>query len=173
MASVLELRQLTKSYPGVVALKPFNLSFNAGEVHALVGENGAGKSTLIKLITGAVRADSGAMLLDGTDLSGLGPTVTLSKGIAAIYQEFSLFPDLTVAENVFFGRPIMRNGLIDQRAIELETAQILADFGTNISPRANVGSLSVGHQQIVELAKSVSRNVRVLIMDDSARHQIS
>ena len=166
MTNILELRQLAKSYPGVAALKSFDLSFRRGEVHALLGENGAGKSTLIKLITGAVRADAGSMMLDGQDLSGLDPAVTLSRGIAAIYQEFSLFPDLTVAENVFFGRQITKRGLVDRPAMEVETASILRDLGTDISPRALARNLSVGHQQMVELAKSVSRNARVLIMDE-------
>ncbi len=166
MTDVLQLDQLTKSYPGVAALKPFGLGFRRGEVHALLGENGAGKSTLIKLVTGAVRADTGRVILDGKDLTGLGPAATLDAGIAAIYQEFSLFPELTVAENVFFGRHLTRVGLVDRATMELETARILADLGTDISPRALVRDLSVGHQQIVELAKSVSRKARVLIMDE-------
>ena len=166
MTDILELRQLAKSYPGVAALKPFDLGFRKGEVHALLGENGAGKSTLIKLVTGAVRADAGQVVLDGKDLSGLDPAGTLDAGIAAIYQEFSLFPDLTVAENVFFGRQITRRGLVDRAAMEAETTRILRDLGTDISPRALARDLSVGHQQMVELAKSVSRNARVLIMDE-------
>jgi ribose transport system ATP-binding protein len=166
MTDVLQLDQLTKSYPGVAALKPFGLSFRRGEVHALLGENGAGKSTLIKLVTGAVGADAGRVILDGQDLTGLGPAATLNAGIAAIYQEFSLFPDLTVAENVFFGRQITRRGLVDRPAMESETARILAELGTDVSPRALARDLSVGHQQMVELAKSVSRNARVLIMDE-------
>ena len=166
MTDILELRQLAKSYPGVAALKPFDLAFRQGEVHALLGENGAGKSTLIKLVTGAVRADAGRVVLDGQDLSGLDPAGTLSRGIAAIYQEFSLFPDLTVAENVFFGRQITRRGLVDRAAMEADTARILHELGTDISPRDLARDLSVGHQQMVELAKSVSRNARVLIMDE-------
>ena len=166
MTNILELRQLAKNYPGVAALKPFDVSFRRGEVHALLGENGAGKSTLIKLVTGAVLADSGSVVLEGEDLSGLDPAGTLSRGIAAIYQEFSLFPDLTVAENVFFGRQITRRGLVDRPAMEAETARILHDLGTDIPPRALARNLSVGHQQMVELAKSVSRNARVLIMDE-------
>ncbi len=166
MTDILELRGLSKSYPGVAALRPFNLGFRKGELHALLGENGAGKSTLIKLVTGAVRADAGQVVLDGEDMSGLDPAGTLSRGIAAIYQEFSLFPDLTVAENVFFGRQITRRGLVDRRAMEAGTARILADLGTDVSPRALARDLSVGHQQMVELAKSVSRNARVLIMDE-------
>ena len=166
MPDVLQLDHLTKNYPGVAALKPFGLGFRRGEVHALLGENGAGKSTLIKLVTGAVRADAGKVILDGQDLTGLGPAATLNAGIAAIYQEFSLFPDLTVAENVFFGRQITRRGLVDRAAMEAETARILADLGTDVAPRALARDLSVGHQQMVEIAKSVSRNARVLIMDE-------
>jgi len=166
MTDVLQLDQLAKSYPGVVALKPFDLGFRRGEVHALLGENGAGKSTLIKLVTGAVRADAGRIILDGQDLTGFGPAATLDAGIAAIYQEFSLFPDLTVAENVFFGRHITRRGLVDRAEMEAQTASILAELGTDISPRTLARDLSVGHQQMVELAKSVSRNARVLIMDE-------
>ena len=166
MTDVLQLDQLAKSYPGVAALKPFNLGFRRGEVHALLGENGAGKSTLSKLVTGAVSADEGRVVLDGQDLTGLGPAATLNAGIAAIYQEFSLFPDLTVAENVFFARQITRHGLVDRAAMEAETTRILADLGTDLSPRTLARDLSVGHQQMVELAKSVSRNARVLIMDE-------
>ena len=166
MTDILELRQLAKSYPGVAALRPFDLRFRKGEVHALLGENGAGKSTLIKLVTGAVRVDSGAVVLDGEDLSGLDPAGTLARRIVAIYQEFALFPDLTVAENVFFGRQITRRGLVDRRAMEEATARILADLGTDVSPRTLARDLSVGHQQMVEMAKSVSRNARLLIMDE-------
>jgi len=166
MTDVLQLDQLAKSYPGVAALKPFALGFRRGEVHALLGENGAGKSTLIKLVTGAVTPDAGKVVLDGQDLTGLGPAATLNAGIAAIYQEFALFPDLTVAENVFFGRQITRRGFVDRAAMEAETAKILADLGAGFSPRARAGDLSVGHQQMVELAKSVSRHARILIMDE-------
>jgi ribose transport system ATP-binding protein len=166
MTAILELAGLRKSYPGVAALKPVDLAFREGETHALLGENGAGKSTLIKLVTGAVRADGGRVILAGEDVTDLTPAARLARGLVAIYQEFALFPDLTVAENVFFGRQLVRRGLIDRRAMEEATEQVLRELGTDVSPRARVATLSVGHQQMVELAKSVSRNARVLIMDE-------
>ncbi|OSP53447.1 sugar ABC transporter ATP-binding protein [Pseudoruegeria sp. SK021] len=167
MTALLELNGLSKSYPGVKALLPFDLSFRRGEVHALLGENGAGKSTLIKTITGAVTTDSGAIRLDGLELTGHDPAMSLDRGIAAIYQEFSLFPELTVAENVFYGRELRGpGGFLRRRRMEDETANVLRDLGTDISPRAKVANLSVGHQQLVELAKSVSRDAKVLIMDE-------
>ena len=166
MPAALALHGLAKSYPGVQALKPFDLDLEAGEVHALLGENGAGKSTLIKLLPGAVASDAGRITLGGVELAGHHPATSLARGIAAIYQEFSLFPELSVAENVFYGRGRRNGPFLDRRAMIRDTEAVLRELGSDIPASAKVGSLSVGHQQIVELAKSVSRDVKVLIMDE-------
>ena len=166
MTAALRLQGLAKSYPGVQALKPIDLDFEAGEVHALLGENGAGKSTLIKLITGAVSSDAGRITVGDVELSGHDPAMSLSRGVAAIYQEFSLFPQLTVAENIFYGREIRTGPFLNRRAMIAAAEAALRELGADIPATAPVGALSVGHQQLVELAKSVSRDVRILIMDE-------
>ena len=163
---ILKLEHITKKYPGVVALDDVSIGFYEGEVHAIAGENGAGKSTLIKIVTGAIEATSGSLFFNGQELVNNTPEKTLAKGIAAIYQEFNLFPSLTVAENIFHGRYPRKHGMIDKKTMMLETEKILKDLDIHIKASELVKNLSVGYQQLVEIAKSVTRDVKVLIMDE-------
>ncbi len=163
---ILKLEHVTKKYPGVVALDDVSIGFREGEVHAIAGENGAGKSTLIKIITGAVEATSGSLFYNGQELRNNTPEKTLNMGIAAIYQEFNLFPALTIAENIFHGRYPKKHGMIDRKTMMQEADKILQDLGINIKASEQVKNLSVGYQQLVEIAKSVTRDVKVLIMDE-------
>ncbi len=164
---VLSLRGIRKSYPGVVALDGVDLTLHRGEVHVLLGENGAGKSTLMKIISGAVARDAGEILIDGRPAELRGPRDAQARGIGIIYQEFNLIPHLTAAENIFLGRePRLAPGIIDQRALRAAAGRILGELGVAIEPGAVVGRLSVAQQQMVEVAKALSLDARVLIMDE-------
>lgn len=163
---ILEVAGVSKSYPGVRALIDVSLHIKAGEVHGIVGENGAGKSTLIKLVTGAVPADAGTVKVNGTPIEAANPAASLEAGISTIYQEFSLFPELTVGENLFYGRFPKRGIFIDRDAINHQSNMFLKRVGADVSPDSTVKSLSVGQQQLVEIAKALSRNARVVIMDE-------
>jgi ribose transport system ATP-binding protein len=164
---ILSVRNVTKTYPGVRALDAVSIDFERGEVHALVGENGAGKSTLIKILTGAIQPDGGEIELEGVVHSSFRPHEAIfDLGISAIYQEFNLIPYLSVAENVFFGKEITRGILINMNKMCSETEKILDRLGMKINPRTLVKDLSIAYQQIVEISKAISRNVKILIMDE-------
>ena len=163
---ILELRSITKVYPGVVALNDVSLSFQQGEVHAIVGENGAGKSTFIKVITGAIQPTKGEIWFEGKKLENNNPQKALEMGISAIYQELNLLKHLSVAENIYYNRYMMKKGMIDYRAMEENSQKVLDRLGVKIDPKTLVKELSVGYQQLVEIAKSLSRTVKVLILDE-------
>ncbi|GHV72779.1 D-ribose transporter ATP-binding protein [Spirochaetia bacterium] len=163
---ILQLSHITKVYPGVTALDDVSLEFYPGEVHAIVGENGAGKSTFIKSITGAIQPTKGEIIYRGTVLQNNNPAKSLDAGIVAIYQEFNHFPFLSVAENVFYGSYPKKGLLVDFKKMEKMTGDLMADLGVAIDPLAQLRELSVGYQQIVEIAKAISRNAKVLIMDE-------
>ena len=163
---ILQLQNITKKYPGVVALNDVSLDVIKGEVHALVGENGAGKSTLIKTCTGAVVPDQGKVIIEGREFSSLTPTSSKENGIAVIYQEFNLVGELSVAENIFLGRAIRKGLVIDNKAMVKESAAIFKQFEINIDPNALVSTLTVGYQQLVEIAKAISEKANLLIMDE-------
>jgi ribose transport system ATP-binding protein len=163
---ILELQNITKTYPGVRALHDISLTINSGEVHALVGENGAGKSTLIKTCSGAIRPDSGKIIINGETFTHMTPKLSEEKGIAVIYQEFNLVNELTVAENVFLGRAIRNGIIVDKKAMAQKAAEIFAQFDINIDPNVLVSSLTVGYRQIVEIVKALSTNARLIVMDE-------
>jgi len=163
---LLQLKNITKRYPGVVALKGVNLDVVKGEVHALVGENGAGKSTLIKVCTGAVVPNEGQIVIQGREFSCLTPKLSAQMGIAVIYQEFNLVDGLSVAENIFLGRAIRKGIVIDRKAMAKEAARIFRQLDIDIDPNELVANLTVGYQQLVEIAKAVSQNAQILIMDE-------
>lgn len=163
---ILRMEHITKIYPGVKALDDVTLGFEEGEVHAIAGENGAGKSTFIKIITGAIRATEGQVIFNGKTIENNDPEKAIGLGIGAIYQEFNLIPTLSVAENIFYGRYPKKNGLVDKKTMISEADKVLKDLGLQLDPRSPVRSLSVGYQQLVEIAKAVSRDVRLLIMDE-------
>lgn len=163
---LLELDTITKQYPGVCALDKVSLSCKPGEVHAICGENGAGKSTLIKIITGAIQPTSGSIRYLGNEITHQNPIASMKAGIGCIYQEFNLIPHLTVAENIFFGREPKKYGFVDYALMRKNAAKIIAELGLDIDPLTRVEDLTVGFQQIVEIAKALSQDVRVLIMDE-------
>ena len=163
---VLELSHASKAFNGVQALHDVSLTAHAGEVLALVGENGAGKSTLIKILSGAVRPDRGSVRVDGAEI-GLGdPVAAASAGITAVYQEFNLQPHLTVAENLMFGDYPKSFGFIDWRRLRAEAAAFLADFGLEVAVDARVSQLSIADRQMLEIAKALRQNAKVLILDE-------
>jgi ABC-type sugar transport system ATPase subunit len=165
---LMEVRNITKRFPGVVALDNVSLKFMPGEVHAVVGENGAGKSTLMKIMAGAYVPDSGEIYLNGEKVSFTHPQEAQAKGITIIYQEFNLLPDRTVAHNIFLGREPSSFGVIDVRKLNKQAEDVLKEIGVEkmISPTALASSLSVAEQQLVEIAKAISFNAKVLIMDE-------
>ena len=160
------LTDITKLYPGVTALGGVSLDLRAGEVHAIVGENGAGKSTLIKVLAGAVEPSAGSIVVDGQTYDKLTPAVAQDLGIAVIYQEFTLVPTLNAAENVFLGHYLLRGPVLDRKRMNAKAEQLFSRLGVKIDPRELVGDLTTGYQQIVEIAKALSRNARLFIMDE-------
>lgn len=166
MTSILEARGIGKSFAGVVALDGVNLAVRGGAVHAVVGENGAGKSTLMKILSGVYRPDAGEILLDGKRVAFDNPRAAESAGVAIIHQELNLVPALTVAENIFLGREPARLGFVDQGAMRREARGLLVQLGHKLDVNQSVASLKISDQQIVEIAKALSLNARVLIMDE-------
>ena len=167
MTALLEVRGLTKVYPGVTALAGVDLDVEAGEVHCLVGQNGAGKSTLIKCVSGAAVPTSGTIRLLGQDLTAGRPGAALSAGVATIYQELDLVADLSVAANIFLGHERRIGPLLDQRTMRREAADLLARLGhTSLDPDARVADLRPADKQIVSMARALSRHVRLLILDE-------
>jgi ribose transport system ATP-binding protein len=166
--ALLELRGLSKSFPGVLALREIDLDVEAGEVHTLIGENGAGKSTLIKLLSGVYAQDSGVIRFAGKAITFASPLHAQRAGISTLYQEFNLLPQLTVAENIYLGAEPRLKYLpfIDWRAMHQQAKQVLDMLGVAIRPEARVSELSVAEQQMVELAKTLHAQPRLLIMDE-------
>ena len=166
-AHALELRRVVKSFGPVVALRSGSLTLDRGSIHALIGENGAGKSTLVKIIAGLYRRDAGEFLLDGEPVDFTSTAQSKAAGIAVIYQEPTLFPDLSVTENIFMGRqPTNRIGRIDRRAMRDEATQIFTRLGVALDPERITEGLSIADQQIIEIAKAISLDAKVLIMDE-------
>ncbi|MGV2287097.1 sugar ABC transporter ATP-binding protein [Trinickia sp. YCB016] len=163
----LELRKICKSFPGVRALTDVDLRLYPGEVHMLLGENGAGKSSLMKVLFGAYRADSGAFFFDGEPITIDSPADAKRLGIAVIFQEFSLVPHLSIAQNIYLGRePRNRLGLVDHRRMHADASALLRELGLAYDTRAHVADLGVAQQQMVEIAKALSHDARVLVMDE-------
>jgi len=166
-APLLEVRGVTKSFGAVAAVQGVSFPLYSGEAHALVGENGAGKSTIVKMLAGVHRPDTGTLLVDGDPVEFSSPADAKAAGIAVIYQEPTLFPDLTVEENIVMGRhPRKRLGMIDRGAIRDEAEKLFARLGVRIDPGRPARGLSIADQQIVEIAKALSADARVLIMDE-------
>ena len=164
--NILELKNISKYYPGVRALKNVSLTIRKGEIHALVGENGAGKSTLIKTCSGAIEPTEGTITVNGKTFRAMTPKLSEQNGIGVIYQEFNLVGGLSVAENIFLGRAIRKGIVVDQKAMEAEAKKILDSLHIHISPKTMVKNLSVGYQQMVEISKAMSQDAQVLIMDE-------
>jgi rhamnose transport system ATP-binding protein len=166
-AATLELRDVAKSFGPVVALRSGSIRAEAGSIHALVGENGAGKSTLVKIVAGLYRRDSGELLLAGENVDFGSTAESKNAGVAVIYQEPTLFPDLSVTENIFMGRQLVGAGKrIDRAAMYTEAEALFSRLGVRIDPRRPARGLSIADQQIIEIAKAISLEARVLIMDE-------
>lgn len=164
---MIETAGLTKRYPGVTALSDVNLAAHAGEIHALVGANGAGKSTLMNVLSGVTRPTAGALRLDGREVSFETPGAAQAAGVATVFQELSLVPQLSVARNLFLGREeVGRFGLVDVAAMERDAAEILSRHALDIDPAATVASLSVARQQMLEIARALTQDARILILDE-------
>lgn len=161
-----ELLNISKSYGGITALKNVTLKVNQGEIHALVGENGAGKSTLMKILSGAVSKDDGKILIDGLEARIKSTHDSKKLGIGIIYQEFSLVPDLSVAENIFLGQLDSNGFWTKWGKMKKKAEELIKSIGFQIDPAAKVHKLSIAHQQIVEIAKALSEEVKVLILDE-------
>ncbi len=167
--SLLYMERISKSFPGVQALRSVDFELFQGEVHALVGENGAGKSTLIKILAGVYRPDGGCVWLQGRQIHARSPRDMMDVGVRVIYQELNLVPTLSVAENLFLGRePIRRGtfGLVNWREMYRQSEEILDRFGLRVDPQIQVGRLGVAYQQIIEIAKAISCDAQVLVMDE-------
>jgi ribose transport system ATP-binding protein len=174
---VLEMRRIKKTFPGVVALDGVDFELRRGEVHILLGENGAGKSTLMKILSGAYQKSAGQIILDSGEVEIKNPRDAQTLGISIIYQEFNLIPQLSVGANIFLGRePSRLPGVIDRRAISRAATKVLNSLGVSINPRRLVKDLRVAEQQMVEVAKALSLDARILIMDEPtaalAEHEI-
>jgi rhamnose transport system ATP-binding protein len=164
---ILELRNISKSFSGVEVLHEVSFALRPGEVHALLGENGAGKSTLVKIITGVHQPDQGEILLSGEPVHFSDARDSRQAGIAAIYQELSLFPDLDVAENIFAGRqPVTGGGRVDWRRLYAEAGKLLESLGVTLDLKQKARTLSIAQQQMVEIARAFSINAQILIMDE-------
>lgn len=161
---ILSLKDIMKIYPGVIALNKVSIDFYPGEVHALIGENGAGKSTFIKTITGAHAPDGGTITINGETHNAMNPALARKHGVECIYQEFNLIDVLSAAENICYGERYGK--LVNQKKMCQIAQEIFDDFGVDINPNTLVRDLTPGHMQIVEIAKAVSKNARILILDE-------
>src|SRR5574341_120412 len=167
-SSLLQMSRITKTFPGVKALDGVTFDLNAGEIHALVGENGAGKSTLIKILAGVYPHPEygGEILLEGTERRFGGVRDSEQAGIAVIYQEMSLVKDLSAAENIFLGRAPRRFGIINWEELYSRAQKLLEELHLQIDPRTPIVNLGIGQQQLVEIAKALSQNARILVLDE-------
>lgn len=164
---ILEMRGISKTFPGVKALNDVQLTIYPGEIHALMGENGAGKSTLMKVLSGAYQADPGGEIrIDGEPVTIDDPLAAKAHGIAIIYQELALAPNLTVAENIHLGMEIGRRGMIDRQAMAESCGETLKRLGATFGPRTLVADLSIAERQLVEIARAVHARSRILVMDE-------
>lgn len=167
MENILEIRNLTKTYPGVIALNDLSLSVRRGECHAIIGENGAGKSTLIKSIAGAIEPDKGTVVFEGKEYASLDPTLAKKIGIGVIYQEFALCPALSAAENIFLGERLTSGAFQNREKMNRKAQEILDQFRVDgLKATMKVRDLSTAYQQLVEIAKTIARESKLIIMDE-------
>src|SRR5688500_586587 len=161
-----EVVGLTKRFAAVTAVNAVSLRLRPGEIHGLVGENGSGKSTLIKVLSGAYQPDAGTILQNGVPIVLADPSVARATGIATVFQEFSLVPSLSVAENIYLGRLPMKRGQVDWRTLRAAAARVLSEIEAPIDVDATVGRLSVAEQQIVEIGKALAADASMIILDE-------
>jgi len=163
---ILSVNSLSKSFFGLKALDNIHFDLKKGEVHALMGENGAGKSTFMKILIGLLKADSGSISFNGDQIENMDVHAMLQKGISMIHQEILMVPELTVAQNIFLGREFSRSYLVDERAINQEAQKLMHLMGLDINVRTKAKQLSIAELQLIEIAKAISINARVIIMDE-------
>jgi inositol transport system ATP-binding protein len=163
---ILTLNNISKSFSGIKVLEDVSLQIEKGKVHTLMGENGAGKSTLMKILVGLLQADEGEILLEDEVISGLSVHAILGKGIAMIHQEILMVPDLSVAQNIFLGKESHRFSWLNESEINTKSKRILADLKLDISPKIKIKNLSIADRQMVEIAKAISNDAKVIIMDE-------
>ena len=164
--TILSVHNITKYYPGVTAIDNLSMSFRKGEVHALMGENGAGKSTLIKTISGAIQPDFGEIHVEGQKVEHMSTKISKNMGIVVIYQELMMIPALTAAENVFLGSSAKKNHLISYQMMNEKVSEIFEQLDVHIKLNSKVDHLSVAYQQMIEIARALTKNVKILIMDE-------
>lgn len=164
--SILELKNIYKSFGAVKALKGVSLTLKKGTVHAIVGENGAGKSTLMKILSGMHQPDSGEIWLEGQKMTIENEMQGISAGVSMIYQELNSVLDMTVMENIFLGQEITRYGITDKQAMRKRTEEVMRELDLNIGPKTTMRTLSVANRQMVEIAKAISRDAKILVMDE-------
>ncbi|MBC5648660.1 sugar ABC transporter ATP-binding protein [Christensenella tenuis] len=164
--AIIQLSHITKQYPGVVALDDISLEIREGEILALAGENGAGKSTLIKTIAGAITPSSGTIGINNREYGSLSPAQAREAGVSVIYQEFNLVNELSVTDNIFLGEYKMKGLVLDKKAMRRKTEEVFRQLDIHISPDTLVKDLSVAYQQMVEIAKAIAKNAKILIMDE-------
>jgi len=162
----LEFRQITKRFPGVLALDGVSLTVERGTCHALIGENGAGKSTLGKILAGVYTADSGQIFIDGRPVAPTTPLAARELGIAMVHQELAFCPNLSVAENLCLGDLPRRRGFIDRSALRARARALLAAVGADIDPDIPIGTLSTGREQLVQIAAAVGTGAQIIVMDE-------
>jgi erythritol transport system ATP-binding protein len=163
---LLQAKQISKVYPGTIALKNVDFNVYHGKVNVLIGENGAGKSTLMKILAGVEQASSGQILIDGREVHIASPRDASRHGIGIIYQELNLYPNLSVSENIFMSHELTRFGMIREAEQHARAAELMQRLEHPLDPKTIVGDLRIGQQQIVEIAKALAQNVRILIMDE-------
>ena len=163
---LLEMNKVAKRFGGAIALKGTDLKIRAGEIHALLGENGAGKSTMLKILAGVHVNDGGTIKLGSKDFQTGSPQQSIAQGIAVIYQEPSLFLDLSLAENVFIGRQPKKGAVIDWKFAQKEAARLFKELGVELDPKRQARGLSIADQQVVEIAKALSMNANIILMDE-------
>ncbi|MGD8650253.1 MAG: ATP-binding cassette domain-containing protein, partial [Desulfobacterales bacterium] len=164
--TILSIKGLSKSFPGVKALSNVQFCLNRGEIHALMGENGAGKSTVIKVLTGVYKRDAGEIIYNGAPLECKSPLQAQEAGISPVYQEVNLVPNLSVAENVFLGRQPIKGGRIDWKTMNRAAAKIIRRFDLDIDIEKNLGDYPVAIQQMVAIARALELNSKILILDE-------
>jgi len=167
MSKLLEMHGISKSFFGTQALKDVDIKIDPGEIQAVCGENGAGKSTLMNIMTGILQADSGEILFEGQKLSDLNPRTAQEKGISIVHQELSLCPEVSVAENIFMGRvPEKRRGMVNFKQMRQEAEKVLKRLNLDIDVKQPLSKLGISEQQMVEIAKALSINAKILILDE-------
>lgn len=166
MENLLEMSKITKIYPGVVALEEVDFKLAKGEVHALIGENGAGKSTLIKILAGSVKSDGGKIKLDGKEYTSYTPLEAIDMGISVIYQEFNLVPQMSVEENIFFGKELKKGMFSNKAQMQSRTKGVFKELGLDIEPNAKISELSIAYQQLTEIAKAILNKAKIIVMDE-------